>query len=285
MRIGLPSAPPDHRPPKKGECSPGAGLCRLRRWSPTRSSGGGGGGIRAPRGPGRPERILVAAAGRAGAAGRQPTAPRRPQRPAASARLRARQSRRVACARSRPRGRPKEIRCAASCRRCRHHASSRLGVRRRRPNASELDRVSETSSPTPRAASNARPLPSPPFDSEWMSMRQPVSCAVPAHAGPSADGHDSLSSGRSAPAFAAGIDDTRATSGARNRVQTKRAESPCRDYSIFSPRSSCTTACTREPFMPTQAPTGSTSRSRELTAIFERAPASRAEAAMRTIFS
>ena len=55
--------------------------------------------------------------------------------------------------------------------------------------------------------------------------------------------------------------------------------------SIFSPRSSCTTACTREPFMPTQAPTGSTSRSRELTAIFERAPASRADASMRTIFS
>ena len=30
--------------------------------------------------------------------------------------------------------------------------------------------------------------------------------------------------------------------------------------SIFSPRSSCTTACTRLPRMPTQAPTGSTSR-------------------------
>ena len=33
--------------------------------------------------------------------------------------------------------------------------------------------------------------------------------------------------------------------------------------SIFSPRSSWTTAWTREPFMPTHAPTGSTSRSRE----------------------
>ena len=32
--------------------------------------------------------------------------------------------------------------------------------------------------------------------------------------------------------------------------------------SIFSPRSSRMIACTREPFMPTQAPTGSTSRSR-----------------------
>ena len=33
--------------------------------------------------------------------------------------------------------------------------------------------------------------------------------------------------------------------------------------SIFSPRSSRMMACTRVPFMPTQAPTGSTSRSRE----------------------
>ncbi len=32
--------------------------------------------------------------------------------------------------------------------------------------------------------------------------------------------------------------------------------------SIFSPRSSRMIDCTREPFMPTQAPTGSTSRSR-----------------------
>src|SRR5437867_1107585 len=36
--------------------------------------------------------------------------------------------------------------------------------------------------------------------------------------------------------------------------------------SIFSPRSSRTTAWTREPFIPTQAPTGSTARSREATA-------------------
>jgi hypothetical protein len=34
--------------------------------------------------------------------------------------------------------------------------------------------------------------------------------------------------------------------------------------------------CTRVPFMPTQAPTGSTSFSREVTAIFVRSPASRA---------
>src|SRR5207247_4096225 len=40
--------------------------------------------------------------------------------------------------------------------------------------------------------------------------------------------------------------------------------------SIFSPRSSRTTAWTREPFIPTQAPTGSTARSREATAILVR---------------
>jgi hypothetical protein len=53
--------------------------------------------------------------------------------------------------------------------------------------------------------------------------------------------------------------------------------------SIFSPRSSCTTACTREPFMPTQAPTGSTSPSREVTAILLRDPGSRATLTMRTM--
>ena len=53
--------------------------------------------------------------------------------------------------------------------------------------------------------------------------------------------------------------------------------------SIFSPRSSCTTAWTREPFMPTQAPTGSTSESRLATAILQRAPGSRAAASTRTM--
>src|SRR6516164_4284595 len=42
--------------------------------------------------------------------------------------------------------------------------------------------------------------------------------------------------------------------------------------SIFSPCSSFTTACTREPRMPTQAPTGSTEESREITAILARDP-------------
>ena len=45
--------------------------------------------------------------------------------------------------------------------------------------------------------------------------------------------------------------------------------------SIFSPRSSRMIDCTRVPFMPTQAPTGSTSRSRETTATLARSPASR----------
>ena len=42
--------------------------------------------------------------------------------------------------------------------------------------------------------------------------------------------------------------------------------------SIFSPCSSPTTACTREPRMPTQAPTGSIEESREITAILAREP-------------
>src|SRR5262249_50039248 len=48
------------------------------------------------------------------------------------------------------------------------------------------------------------------------------------------------------------------------------------------PRSSCTTACTRLPFMPTQAPTGSTSPSRLATAILVRPPGSRATASITT---
>ena len=40
--------------------------------------------------------------------------------------------------------------------------------------------------------------------------------------------------------------------------------------SIFSPCNSPTTACTREPRMPTQAPTGSMEESREITAILAR---------------
>jgi uncharacterized membrane protein len=48
--------------------------------------------------------------------------------------------------------------------------------------------------------------------------------------------------------------------------------------SIFSPCSSFTTACTRLPRMPTQAPTGSIELSLEMTAILARLPGSRATA-------
>ena len=53
--------------------------------------------------------------------------------------------------------------------------------------------------------------------------------------------------------------------------------------SIFSPRSSRMIDCTRMPFMPTQAPTLSTSRSRLDTAILVRSPASRAQPLMATV--
>ena len=53
--------------------------------------------------------------------------------------------------------------------------------------------------------------------------------------------------------------------------------------SIFSPRNSRMIDCTRIPFMPTQAPTGSTSLSRLCTAILVRSPASRAIARTCTV--
>ncbi len=52
--------------------------------------------------------------------------------------------------------------------------------------------------------------------------------------------------------------------------------------STFSPRNSSTTACTREPRCPTQAPTGSTFSCRDHTAILLRAPDSRACALIST---
>ena len=48
--------------------------------------------------------------------------------------------------------------------------------------------------------------------------------------------------------------------------------------SIRSPDSSRTTACTREPLMPTHAPTGSIRSSVDATAILDRVPGSRATA-------
>ena len=53
--------------------------------------------------------------------------------------------------------------------------------------------------------------------------------------------------------------------------------------SIRSPRSSRMIACTRAPRMPTQAPTGSTSRSREETATFARSPGCRTQPRMTTV--
>ena len=53
--------------------------------------------------------------------------------------------------------------------------------------------------------------------------------------------------------------------------------------STFSPRSSRMIDCTRMPFMPTQAPTESTSLSLDITAILVRSPASRAIARITTV--
>jgi len=53
--------------------------------------------------------------------------------------------------------------------------------------------------------------------------------------------------------------------------------------SIFSPRNSRMIDCTRIPFIPTHAPTGSTSLSRLTTAILVRSPASRAIALIETV--
>src|SRR5262249_10357610 len=62
---------------------------------------------------------------------------------------------------------------------------------------------------------------------------------------------------------------TLATSAGASALTTKLAGSAVHGMmSIFSPCNSLTTACTRDPRMPTQAPTGSTDESREITAIF-----------------
>ncbi len=117
------------------------------------------------------------------------------------------------------------------------------------------------------------------FVSLMMSSFQPVSCAARRTFWPLRPmASESFSSGTtSSMRPSASSTMTLFTSAGWIAAQTKRAGS--RSYgtmSIFSPRSSCTTAWTREPFMPTQAPTGSTSASRLVTAIFERAPGSRA---------
>ena len=73
-------------------------------------------------------------------------------------------------------------------------------------------------------------------------------------------------------------------SAGANALQTYLAGSTCHGMiSIFSPFSSCTTFCTRLPFMPTQAPTGSMSELLEATANLARMPGSRAAPIMVTI--
>ena len=70
--------------------------------------------------------------------------------------------------------------------------------------------------------------------------------------------------------------DTRCTlAGLSALVTNAIGSSDHSTMSIFSPRSSRMIDWTRVPFIPTQAPTGSTSRSREKTATFARSPASR----------
>ncbi len=75
--------------------------------------------------------------------------------------------------------------------------------------------------------------------------------------------------------------DTRAGASAR---RAKTSGSGCQGtMSMRSPLSSETTACTREPFNPTHAPTGSMESSRLDTAIFVRPPTSRASSRISTI--
>src|SRR3569623_1218038 len=72
---------------------------------------------------------------------------------------------------------------------------------------------------------------------------------------------------------------TRDTEAGCNTLTTKVAVSGDQwMMSINTPCISCTTACTRLPFMPTQAPTGSMLESCEMTPILAREPGSRAAA-------
>ena len=72
---------------------------------------------------------------------------------------------------------------------------------------------------------------------------------------------------------------TRLTVAGWSALTTKVARSSDQGMmSIFSPCSSWTTAWTREPFMPTQAPTGSIELSWLITPILARLPGSRAAA-------
>ena len=79
--------------------------------------------------------------------------------------------------------------------------------------------------------------------------------------------------------LASGSSTTLLTSAGASALTTKVAGSGDQGMmSTFSPPSSWTTAWTRLPRMPTQAPTGSMLLSLEITAILARLPGSRAQA-------
>jgi hypothetical protein len=100
-----------------------------------------------------------------------------------------------------------------------------------------------------------------------MSIRQPVSLAASRTFCPFLPmaSDNCLSSTMTSITFSrSSVMDTRCTfAGLRALVTKLTVSSENSTMSIFSPRNSRMIACTRVPFMPTQAPTGSTSRSRE----------------------
>ena len=119
-----------------------------------------------------------------------------------------------------------------------------------------------------------------------MSMRQPVSFAASRAFCPSRPmARESWWSGTITSAvFVSSWMSTRMTFAGLSAEATNREVSAFQGImSIFSPRSSSTMACTREPFGPTQAPTASTFLSREETPTLLRAPASRAMALISTM--
>src|SRR3989475_2271281 len=164
--------------------------------------------------------------------------------------------------------------------------SSRSTSSAGRPLSSRSDTLVAASSS---GGSGANSGPSPPRSShsrlEYRSIFHPVSsdarrtfCPLRPMAS------DSWSSSTMAwTVFESGSENTRATRAGASASLAKRSGSGDQGtISIRSPPSSFTTACTREPFKPTHAPTGSMASSREATAILVRLPASRAVARIST---
>jgi hypothetical protein len=114
-----------------------------------------------------------------------------------------------------------------------------------------------------------------------MSMSQPVSCEARRTFWPRRPiASESWSSGTTTSMRSASSSSTTLTTSAGWSALTMKVawSGDHGMMSIFSPWSSPTTAWTREPRMPTQAPTGSIDESREETAILAREPGSRATA-------